>query len=285
MVKQTAVVTPLYQAEEIIASSAKSTLQLPWMVLDNASSDQTKEILQKTRPNALYQREEKHVSRTENWQRAINFFLEHGHYTWLKWLFAGDRLTNDCEMLILEAQQQFPTAKFFVWDVLEVKGENRKLWTPPTMQKSHLLQPEESTHLAALYGNWFGPPIAHMIHREALEGLPPFGSLSWVADMELSLHIASKYPVAYIHRPIGEFVLGHRRYYQEHHTKPENIFQEALLKCKAAHIYLELTGNKKQFDLLYSTIQFQAAKTLFKRGDFRWGAQIKRKLLNKILLS
>ncbi len=274
-----AVLSPVYQSEKLIKSTAESIYKIPWILVDNASADHTVDYAKKIVPSSIVFENTQKVDRTENWARAIDCFLKQTSYPWMKWLFAGDRLKIYAKEAITRAIQRFPEARLIIWQVDEHHGETTRLWKPPELTSAQLLLPEQSLFLAAKYGNWFGPPIAHALHREALETLDHFGSYPWVADMEICLKIAKKYPVAYIDEPIGEFVLSHRQFYQTQHGKAEPIFEEALLKLKAAAWYQEMTGNDIAASDLFSSIQFQAVKQLILRKDLNILKHIKNKCI------
>lgn len=271
-----AVVIPSYNAQDTIKSTLISVSDFPVFLVDNASEDNTIEIAQKCHNELIVSSHHHLVNRVENWSRAINIFLK-SDYEWMKWLFTGDVLLTDAFSLLQQGIQAYPTAKMIVCNMYEVDKNKKSLWRPKGLNTTRLLNSQDAIRLAAKHGNWFGPPLVQCIHRDALEQLAHFGCLPWVADMEMSLDIAKRFPVLYLNEPIGEFYFNHRKYFHLYNNSPKAIFEESLMQLKAIETYKELSLNKEECSEFASSVQFQAVKRLILRKDL----SIMKKLKNK----
>jgi glycosyltransferase involved in cell wall biosynthesis len=273
-----AVVIPCYNSQDTIKSTLESVANFPVILIDNNSDDKTVEIASRSHRNLSVSRHTKHVSRTENWARAIEIFLK-SDYEWMKWLFTGDILGPEAASILQEATTAYPESKLIVCNMVEVDGKQRRNWHPAGLTGTKLFYPKDALGHAAQYGNWFGPPLVQCIHRDALKELPSFGYLPWVADMEMALTIAKRFPVLYFAKTIGEFHFAHRKYFHKYRKSPKAIFEESLMQLKAIESYEELSNENEMSRKFASKVQFQAFKRLLLRRDLSITEHLKGKFL------
>jgi hypothetical protein len=232
------------------------------LVVDNASKDQSLVMIQQLAPTAKVISFQNRLDRIASWQRTADTFLQQP-FAWMKWLFAGDVINVEALNEVHKVVKEYPEAKLAICNYIAVEKDKKWLWKPPQLKKTQLLYPKDSQLLAAQHGNWFGPPLAHLVHRDALNTARIPTGLSWCADGAFCLEIASKHPVLYLDIAIGEFRAVKRRYFSTRSGSPEAIFEDSLLRLRAAEAVKEHASHPH----LISAIQFDAAKRLILRKD------------------
>lgn len=263
------VVVPTYNSEAILADTLRSVENLPLLVVDNASKDRTVELVERLAPHAQVITRSTPLSRVQSWQASIEAFVHSTDSTWMKWLFSGDLLYAHQLSALQQAIKAHPEARLVICNYLAVE-ERSFSWRPPHLRGSTLLYPQDSLEMVTQYGNWFGPPLAYSIHREALLKCKIPEGLTWAADAAFCLEVASKFPVLYLDLEIGEFHVKNRQYFKKCGESPQAIFEESLIRLKAC----EATQNQE----MVSKVQFDAFRRLLLTGDM----QIKKQLLAKL---
>ncbi|MDP1836167.1 MAG: hypothetical protein Q8K75_09635 [Chlamydiales bacterium] len=260
---------PSCDSASIIGDSFRSVGAWPVMVVDNASEDGSVALARELLPQAQIITRAQRLSRVSSWQSVIDNFLT-SNANWMKWLFAGDTLFAPAVHDIQNAIEAYPEARLVVCNYIAVEEAKRWQWRPPALTGTKLLHPQESMLMVAKYANWFGPPLAHCIHREALSEVTIPDGFSWCADGAFCLAIASRYPVLYLDVNVGEFHVSKRRYFSAREGSPEAIFEESLLRLRA----LEFLQEHDSHADLMSSIQFDAFKRLVKRGELNVAGHI-----------
>lgn len=259
-------VIPSYNTEGLIKNTLDSAKEFPILAVDNDSNDNTTQAIKLNRPDAEIHSYPSESNRTANWEHAIQAFLS-TDYTWLKWLFAGDQFLSTARKTLDNAISSYPTARMIITNYYSVSKQEKKIISPPSLKETTLLQPGDSLYLSAKHGNWFGPPIAHAIHREALEQVNEISKLPYMTHMEIALQVCSKFPVLYVDLPIGEFHLAHRKNYRAYKGSLRALLEESLMQVEAQERFLSLTQNIEKHHECCSQLQFQLAKKLVKRGE------------------
>jgi hypothetical protein len=243
-----------------------AAVQLPagveYYAVDNASTDGTAEVL--VARGVTVFRNPENCGRLGNWQRCLELFLSETRADWLQWLFAGDSLDATASDILRRAITDAPTARLIICQYAEVDGlaHHRNALYP----HHRLFSPTEALHAAARIGNWFGSPIGHCFHREAVAFVLPVGHLPWVADMELCLRAARHFPVAYRAAGIGCFNITSRQYYTAFGQSLESVYEEGLMRMQAARWWLALTGDTAGFQCLQDHIRRASLQGLVRRG-------------------
>ena len=231
---------PLYNNEEW-SQKFRKIEGLHYVAIDNHSDDKSPEFL--LRNNVEVVSNARNVGRLGNWEMCVNHFANSNH-TWMKWLFAGDKLNSNAYHLLNSAIHEFSDARLVIAEYYIVDGSRRTHWK--MFPETRMIDPQESMRLLAKRGNWFGSPIGHMVHKQALKCGYSFGDLPWVADMFFCFNLAKKCPVLYLAESIGEFHVRERRYYSQKAKSLSSILQEGVIRYLAADVLLEMTGDRAE---------------------------------------
>lgn len=99
---KTLIAIPVYNAEEFIERTLDScinqTLSSEIWVVDNCSTDQTKDIVkgyEKQNSNIKLINNEINYGRVGNWNRCLELFME-SNYQYIKFVFSGDEILPSC---------------------------------------------------------------------------------------------------------------------------------------------------------------------------------------------
>jgi hypothetical protein len=231
------------------------------VVVDNASEPEQYAPLQQF-PGIRLQRHERNLGRLGNWAFCVRHFLE-GGATWLKWLFAGDRLLPQAAAVIARARQIFPEARLLAFPYFIVDGSERRL--EQHLPASRAFTPVEALRTAAEVGNWCGAPVGVLVHRDGVKDGFDFGSLGWVADWQFCLGVIGRVPSAYFAEPIGEFHLAARRYHRAEGSTLWALLEYALLRKQAADRYLALGGDAQTHQALLTRITRETEAAVARR--------------------
>lgn len=199
------------------------------LVSDNASSDRTGDLA--AAAGARVVRQPVALSRLGSWRAAIDAFATETDAAWLKWLFAGDELLPEAADVLDAGLAAHPEARLVVCEYL-IRDAGGRLERWRTVGETRLLEPADSLLRSATDGNWFGAPIAHLVHRDAVADVE-FGCQPWVADWQACLSVAARHPVLYIAEPIGIFDMASRRYYSAQARRVGSLVQELSLRLQS----------------------------------------------------
>jgi hypothetical protein len=230
---------------------------------DNASTDGSGEALAAKGVEVL--RQPVSLGRVGNWRACIAHFLN-TDAIWLKWLFTGDSLDSSAvdrfhHHLLAHPNARLATSAYWVQ---EEKGRHAsRAW-----EETVLVPPALAMKTASEKGNWFGPPSAVWLHREALTGGFDFGRLDFLADMQLFLDVAKVQPTLYIGEELATFDLRERRYHRDHSESQLARIEHAVMRYQAARNYFELSGDKLEYDRLSSLIERETEFAVLERAGF-----------------
>ncbi len=228
------IVTPIYNSISIL-QQCQYRVRPNHVFIDNASTDGTPEWL--TANGHRVVRFNDHFDRIKSWKRCLDHFLEHETATWMKWLFVGDTLHDDWELIFRDAYAHFPDVDFFSFEYTITSLDKQTLhWKI----RDHSRQVDLSDVLRQVVreGNCFGAPIGHAFSKRILAKNIELGGLGWVADMRLCLELARRGRYAYIAQPIGTFNMQFRKYYKQNEAKLSSKFEEYFVR-ELALDYLE----------------------------------------------
>jgi hypothetical protein len=227
---------------------------------DNASTDGTAEVLRSRGFAVICQQED--LGRVGHWVACVRHFLESGR-EWMRFWFAGDRLLPASSQAVARACALDRDARLIVSDVhldeesigsrLHAREDSLCVWEPP-----------KTCLQVALHGNWFGPPLAWTIHRDALRQGFDFGGLEWAADAWFMLGLASRNKVVYDPAPCGVFMSAKRRHFLAMKDSLRAELEENLLRVRAAEHWAERSGRKAD-DLLHRIESELCARLLWRR--------------------
>jgi len=123
------------------------------------------------------------------------------------------------------------------------------------MPTARLVLPAESMRIAALYGNWFGPPSAQCVHRDAVAEHFEFGTLPWSADLAFCVDVAARVPVAYTAEPLTEFHVSGRQFHSHHNGSLSTLLQEGLVRHEAIERFETLTADADETARLLRNVE------------------------------
>lgn len=233
-------------------------------VVDNHSSDGSAEIAHQKGWNVV--KRPHTTDRVDNWKHAVEHFI-HTNHPWCKWLFAGDELYSDAYTILTQAAATYPQAKLIIAEYAIIDGSRKTHWS--MLPHTQIIQPKEAIFLTAQRGNWFGSPIGHTFHHDAVKAGFNFGPWSWAADMQFCYEIAKNHPVLYLKESIGAFHLKERKTYSKLHHSLKASIEEYLLREQAAHDYLSLTHDHPTFEQLLQTIEKETEQNIVRRAAGR----------------
>jgi hypothetical protein len=214
------------------------------LVVDNASTDGTAELLEAAGAEVV--RQPRTIERVLNWRSALETFRDRTDATWMKWLFAGDELLPGAADTLRAAIDAHPEARLVVAEFLwRYPDGTTRNWR--TVGETRLVEPAEAMRRACK-DNWFGGPIAHCVHRDAVEDAH-FGTQPWVADWQACLNIAKRHPVLYVAEPIGVLNLEHRLYHRAHENRLRSVVQDWTIRLEALDALRELAPGPETDEL------------------------------------
>jgi hypothetical protein len=214
------------------------------LVVDNASTDGTGDLLEAAGAEVV--RRSRTIERVQNWRATLEAGRDRTDATWFKWLFAGDELLPGAAGTLQAAIDAHPEARLVVSEFVWRSADGR---TTPwrTVGETRLVSPAEAMRRAC-NDNWFGGPIAHCVHRDAIDD-SWFGAQPWVADWQACLNIAKRHPVLYVAEPVGLLNLEHRLYHQAHENRLRSVTQDWTIRLEALDVLRELEPGPETDDL------------------------------------
>jgi hypothetical protein len=214
------------------------------LVVDNASTDGTGDLLEAAGAEVV--RRTRTIDRVQNWRATLEAARDRTDATWFKWLFAGDELLPGAADTLKAAVDAHPEARFvvseFVWRSPD--GATRP-WR--TVGETRLIGPAEALRRTC-NDNWFGGPVAHCVHRDAIEDAQ-FGTQPWVADWQACLNIAKRHPVLYVAEPVGVLNIEHRLYHRAHENRLRSVAQDWTIRLEALDALRELDAGPETDEL------------------------------------
>jgi hypothetical protein len=231
-------------------------------VIDNKSTDDSGKIA-KDRGWTMYQRPIHTNNRVDNWKTAVEHFLD-SKGEWCKWLFTGDHLHSSSYLTLKRAIEKYPAARLIIAEYDIVSEKSSKRWS--IFPQTTLINPQDSMLLIAQLGNWFGSPIGHCFHRDAIINGFSFGHWNWAADMQFTMEIAKKHPVLYLKECIGEFHENERKTFSIQCNSLKASVEEYHIRHHAAREYYQMTGNNEEFQKLEQTIDRDIERLMLLRA-------------------
>ena len=229
---------PSYNNSEAVAASVASCPDgVPVVIADNASEGEHRARLQGLAGRCRVVVHPANIGRVENWAWCVRNFVQGanaGGPAWLKWLFAGDTLTPGAVETLRNAAAAFPDARLIIaaHDMVAADGTITR-WQP-LRAPAHYFPPAEALRLAATSGNWFGPPLGHCVHVDAVRSGFDFGDLPWSADFRFCMEIAGRVTTLFLPDSVGSFQAQHRKYFAAHTGSTRAALQETLVRLDAA---------------------------------------------------
>ena len=214
------------------------------LVVDNASTDGTGDLLEAAGAEVV--RRLHTIERVQNWRATLEAARDRTDAPWFKWLFAGDELLPGAADILQRAIAAHPEARLvvseFVWRSAD--GTTRP-WR--TVGETRIITPPEAMRRAC-NDNWFGGPVAHTVHRDAVDDAV-FGAQPWVADWQACLNIAKRHPVLYVAEPVGVLNLEHRLYHQSHENRLRSVTQDWTIRLEALDVLRGLEPGRETGEL------------------------------------
>ena len=229
---------PSYNNSDAVAASVASCPDgVPIVIADNASDEAHQARLQALTERCRVVAHPANIGRVENWAWCVRDFVQGadaGGPAWLKWLFAGDTLTPGAVETLRDAAASFPDARLIVaaHEMVDAGGKIKPWNAFPG--PARLLPPADALRLAATNGNWFGPPLGHCVHADAVRDGFDFGDLPWAADFRFCVGVAARFPVLYLPASVGQFQQAHRRYFAAHTGSIRAALEETTVRLDAA---------------------------------------------------
>jgi hypothetical protein len=228
------VYTPVRDAEAW-AASVSLPKSARWVVVDSGSTDDTVHVLRTRGVEVLETPEPR--GRIANWRQCLEHFTQ-SKACWMRWLFAGDVLSDDSFPATLEAAAAFSSARLIVGGYVNDLGSGRVSTVLP-VNETLWTASADSLWRSVAEGNWFGPPLALWLHRELVEsGVYDFGHYEWAADFHAAHRAATEGGCLAVPVVQGTFHAPQRRFYQERQDSAQarletlGVRLDALLQLK-----------------------------------------------------
>lgn len=207
---KTLVVIPTYNAEKFIARSLKScvkqTIPTRIYVVDNCSTDKTREIVadfQKEHPLLELFTNETNLGRIGNWNRCLELF-EASRYEYIKFIFAGDEIFPRC---IEEVESVFIKDKeigVVLWSYEFVNSRNQ-VFIKSHYSQDVLLETNEITRINIEKAGILGAIIANTYAKSVIKGIrfnPAF-----IGKADFDFQVLSKGKVYFLNKVLSRFNL------------------------------------------------------------------------------
>lgn len=249
---------PIYNNQEFLEKLEPDPL-FRVTVFDNNSNDNSAQVANKKKWDVI--KNKATSSRMENWERAAKYTIDNGDSKWCKWLFSGDALYPEAYGVLKQAQEKYPEVRLIIaeYDIVDEDGKKHPWKVFPATK---VISPIESMQLIAEKGNWFGSPIGHCFHQEAVPQDLNLIPWQWTADMRFCMEIAKNHPVLYLSEKIGVFNSPQRKTYSSQFHAFESRIEEYNQRMRALEIFFELTGNKELHQQLIKTITKDSEKNI-----------------------
>jgi hypothetical protein len=231
------------------------------LAVDNASADDTADAMRAAGADVVVQ--PRPVGRVGNWRAGMEAFRTRTTLPWLKWLFAGDELLPGAADALQDAAAAHPEARLIVAEYVmrHPDGSEQRF---RELDTTRIVSPAEALERSAVRGNWFGSPIGHAFHRDALDDVE-FGSQPWVADWQACLSIARAHPVLYVAECVGVFDIGSRRFFGARQDEVHSLVQELSLRQQSLEALAALEPGRPGLEDLRRSVDEHAAQALAAR--------------------
>ena len=185
--------------------------ELDYIVMDNASTDNSVFICKKRGITVV--ENTVNVNRVQNWIRCIEYFKD-SKYKWMKWLFSGDKLSDNAPTIINKAVNIFPNAALIVF-AYDIVGNGLPQIRNPRIKESKTNIEQTAKYLVE-GKNIFGSPIGIVISKEAANSVRTIEThdFKWAADVYIHYLLAKSGDVYYSQDIIGSFDAGARKHFQ-----------------------------------------------------------------------
>lgn len=249
------VIIPCYNYSNYLEKAIDSVLLQSYnpveiIVVDDGSTDQTKEVVQKYPTVKYIYQSNKGVS------TARNIGTKNSKGDLLVFLDADDWLLPDALFINIKYLTQYPEAAF-------VSGAHELFYQPEN--KSWLIQKEVvSNHYCHLLeGNYMGLPAVSMYNRWSFEEFQFDTDLHYCEDYDLCLRIARNFPIIHHTQPIAVYNLHE-----------DNTSSNILEMLKYA---LKVLNRQKPFLLN------ESEEDCFQNGLSNWKTYYSEKIYKKLL--
>lgn len=280
---------PTYNAEKSLEKTIKSILRQNFngfdvLILDNKSIDETFKVAQNLKDNLNADDKihivlnEKNIGRIGNWNKCLDIFRK-SNYSYLKFVFAGDTLENNCLAELLNVFEKNPKLGFVSAEYYVHNSNDKTIKKTSFLEKTYF-KPIDALKNFIKKGNWVGAPIACMFSKKGVEGIKFMDGLEWSADWKFYIDITTKFDSFYLNKPLGTFYSLERKYFLKHNNSSFAKFEELYIKYYALEKYKSLNLNTIRIsskDLWHSS-----GKIIFPKLSFR---QIFVLIIYKLLVS
>lgn len=230
---------PVYNAEDCLSSTIKSILrqtfkQFDVLVIDNQSTDHTVDVFHKFKRDFDTENKihiianKENLGRIGNWNQCIEI-LKQTHHLYLKFVFSGDRLEDDCLEKMVNIFIKNPSLGL-VSSGYYVHTFGNKIEKKVSFGKNMHFTPVQALESFVQRGNWVGAPISCMFSRGAIDGVKFSEGIEWAADWKFYIDITKRFDSFYISEPLSNFHAPQRKYFIKHETDPATRTEELLVK-------------------------------------------------------
>lgn len=236
------------------------------VVLDNASTDDSVRICKEK--GFIVKEFKNNVDRTHNWLRCLEFFKS-SDYDWMKWLFIGDKLSDDCAELMRNAIENDTNSSAVVFNYKIDNGQKCVQWKEDL--KDDIIFDKALKKELFAGNNLFGSPIGWMFSRKSLENLPlaNLHNFIWAADLYMIMEIIKGGNVKFVNKNIGVFNALERKHYQELSCSLTSILEEIeiirlISTCYRFSNSVKIQNNEVLIEYFFKALKKFSLKSLTK---------------------
>ena len=190
------------------------------MVVDNCSTDNTAEVVERMRHVTDNSKKIEFIAnplnlgRIQNWNKCIELFLS-SDFDYLKFLFTGDTLQKNGLEMLLNGFKKYDGKLGIV--VAGYSATEKDLVKKAQMFSGEkYLTPKDGLMFFVKNGNWVGAPLSCMFSKNAVREISFNESFDFTSDYMFYINLVSKYNALCIDKNIGNFSLLQRKHLQKY---------------------------------------------------------------------
>ena len=211
-ISKTLIVIPVYNGVNFISRSLESCLKqsVPTdiCVVDNNSTDGTpiilKEFAQKYNQITIVNNDT-NCGRMANWNRCIDYFMDNKKYEYLKFVFCGDEIFEDC---IAESEKAFKIdneigAIAFPYEFFHKNG--RVSISRHSEYSNQIFDPKEITKINLCEGQLLGAIICNVYAKHAIRNFR--FDTNFISKSKFDIHVLEDKKAYYLDKILARFNL------------------------------------------------------------------------------
>ncbi len=211
---KTLIAIPAYNAEEFIARTLRScvnqTLKSAILVVDNCSTDNTREIVkefQEQYDNIQLVVNEWNLGRVGNWNRCLELFNE-SESEYIKFLFTGDTIKPNCIEEVEKVFKQYPDLGAVFWSFEFKKDDSISI--ARDYEESRYLPPAEINELnISNEGGRLGAIVANVYSKKGIVESGAYFNEVFIGKADFDYRVLQHHGAFYLNEVLSTFNVEH----------------------------------------------------------------------------